>query len=140
MQNEVWNFIIRIISHLDDSEDDERKQIYKCLSLLENLLDFKPAEFANKLMHIDTLIDWFIKELEEGDVGSENYLLTSELLSAIVTNCHDEYKVKFTKTLNAMERLFSVLNKYRKAKKLETEEEYESVANMFDTISATLLI
>lgn len=48
------------------------------------MLDFKPVEVSNKLMHVDTLIDWLIKEVEEGDVRSENYLLGAEVLSTVV--------------------------------------------------------
>jgi hypothetical protein len=67
-------------------------------------------------------------------------LLSAELLSAIVQASHDEYKVKFALTLNGMERLLGVFNRYRKAKTLETEEEHEAIVNLFDIVSATILV
>lgn len=38
------------------------------------MLDSMPSEVSNKLMHVDTLIDWFLMFLMEGDFKSENYL------------------------------------------------------------------
>eukprot|EP00347_Sterkiella_histriomuscorum_P007260 403349645 len=139
IQNEIWNFIVRVLEKLDDNVDDERPQIFKCMSLLENMLDFLPEEVSNKLMHVDMLINWFLQYLHDGDVKSENYLQIAELLFTIVQNCHEEYKAKFTNTLHGMERLLAIINLYRKKRTLQLEEELEAVANIFDTISALLL-
>jgi hypothetical protein len=80
---------------LSDSIEDERKQIFICLGLIENMLDFDSESIGNKLMFSDNLIDVLIKMLEDFDVKSENYLLAAEILATIVSSCHDEYKVKF---------------------------------------------
>ncbi|CDW73679.1 beta-catenin-like protein 1-like [Stylonychia lemnae] len=140
IQNEVWNFLVRVLQKLDDNESEERPQIFKCLSLIENILDQMPSEAANKLMHIDPLIDWFIVFLTEGDRKSENYLQIAELLFSIVSFSHNEYKSKFNITLQGLERLLRVVNRYRKDFKIESEEELEAIANIFDTISALLLV
>jgi hypothetical protein len=70
-------------------------------------------------------------------------LLTAELISTIVSYCHDEYKVKFTKVLTGMERLLGILNRYRKSsndkKKIETEEEHEAIVNIIDTLASSML-
>lgn len=65
-----------MLTKLDDNEEDEeqRKSILQCLKLLENLLDQEPDTTANKLMHIDTLIDWLVNFLEKGNPNSENFL------------------------------------------------------------------
>jgi hypothetical protein len=52
--------LIRLLVKQDDDKDDERKNIMNCLKLFENLLDEEPEKTANKLMHVDTLIDWFL--------------------------------------------------------------------------------
>lgn len=54
-------------------------------------------------------------------------------------NCYEEYKVKFAKTLNGMERLLGILNGYRK-KTLEIEEEHEALVNVIDTLCSLLLV
>jgi hypothetical protein len=48
---------MRIMTKLDDNNDDERGNIGRCLKLFENILDEEPEKTANKLMHVDTLID-----------------------------------------------------------------------------------
>ena len=65
---------MRILVHLNDKDEEQRAQIFKCLSLFENLLDFQPKMVSNKLMHQDNLIDILLKLLEEGDPKSENFL------------------------------------------------------------------
>ena len=131
---------MRILQKLSDEDEEERKQIFRCLSLLENMLDADPVTMANKLMHVDTLIDWLLLFQENGDIRSENHLQSAELLITIVQNSHEEYKSKFATTLNGMERIFCILNRYRKDKQLETEEEYESVVNLVDIVCALLLV
>lgn len=42
--------------------------------------------------------------------------------------------------MQGMERLLAIVNRYRREKKLESEEELEAVANIFDTIAALLLV
>lgn len=74
ISNEVWNFLIRHITKLDDGVDEERKSISQCLKLLENLLDEEPEIASNKLMHVDTLIDWLVLYLEKGNPSSDNFL------------------------------------------------------------------
>ena len=91
-------------------------------------------------MHQDNLLDWILNLLESGDTKSENYLQVSELLSAILTNCDKDYKLKFTVTLQGMERILGIVNMYRRDKTLESEEELESVANIFDSLAALLLV
>jgi beta-catenin-like protein 1 len=139
INNEVWNFITRLVTKFDDSIDEERKSISHCLKLLENLLEEEPLNMSNKLMHIDTLIDWFIIFITNSNPSSENHLQAAEVLFTIVQNCHEEYKVKFAKVLNGMERLLNILNSYRK-KTLELEEEHESLVNIIDTICSLLIL
>ena len=55
---------MRLLNKFDDGVDDERKNIMRCLRLRENLLEEEPEKTANKLMHVDTLIDWFLILLE----------------------------------------------------------------------------
>lgn len=66
--------MLRLLSKLDDNDDDDRNNIMQCLKLLENLLDEEPERMANKLMHVDTLIDWLLIVLEKGNPSSDNYL------------------------------------------------------------------
>jgi hypothetical protein len=66
-------------------------------------------------------------------------LQTAEVLFTIVQNSFEEYKVKFSKTLNGMERILAILNQYRK-KKLELEEEHEALVYLIDTICALILV
>jgi hypothetical protein len=74
VQNEVWNFIIRLLGKFDDNEEDDRNQISRCLKLLDNILEEVPELAANKLMHVDTLIDWLLIFIEKGNPSSDNYL------------------------------------------------------------------
>ena len=66
--------MLRLLTKLDDNDDDDRNNIMQCLKLLENLLDEEPERMANKLMHVDTLIDWLLIVLEKGNPSSDNYL------------------------------------------------------------------
>ena len=66
--------MLRLLTKLDDNDDDDRNNIMQCLKLLENLLDEEPKRMANKLMHVDTLIDWLLIVLEKGNPSSDNYL------------------------------------------------------------------
>lgn len=74
IQNEVWNFIIRMLAKFDDNIDEDRKNIMHCLKLIENILEDQPEKAANKLMHIDTLIDWLLMFIERGNPSSDNFL------------------------------------------------------------------
>ena len=123
---------------LDDNNDDERTNIMHCLKLFEKILDEEPEKTANKLMHVDTLIDWFLIFLEKANPSSDNYLQSAELLFTIVQNAHEEYRVKFAILLNGTERLLEVLNSYRK-KTLELEEEHEALVNIINTLCTLLL-
>ena len=73
-KNEIWNFLARLIVNLNDDEEEERKLLFKCLTFIENLMDQQASTFSNKLMSIDTFIDWLLDFLKFGDVKSENYL------------------------------------------------------------------
>jgi hypothetical protein len=75
---------MRILNKLDDNNDDERKNIMNCLKLFENILDEEPETASNKIMHVDTLIDWMLLFLENGNPSSENYLQVAETLFTIV--------------------------------------------------------
>ena len=66
--------MLRLLTKLEDNDDDDRNNIMQCLKLLENLLDEEPERMANKLMHVDTLIDWLLIVLEKGNPSSDNYL------------------------------------------------------------------
>ncbi len=111
----------------------------KCLNLIENLLEVEPATVANKLMQVDNFIDWLILFLEKGNPSSDNYLQSAELLFTIISESYEDYKVKFTKILNGMERILGILNTYRK-KTLELEEEHEALVNLTDAICSLLMV
>jgi beta-catenin-like protein 1 len=130
---------LRLLNKYDDNNDDERKSIMKCLNLIENLLEVEPATVANKLMQVDNFIDWLILFLEKGNPSSDNYLQSAELLFTIISESYEDYKVKFTKILNGMERILGILNTYRK-KTLELEEEHEALVNLTDAICSLLMV
>lgn len=75
---------MRFLFKFDDNNDDDRKNILNCLKLFENMMEEEPESTANKLMHIDTLIDWFLLFLEKGNPSSDNYLQIAELLFSII--------------------------------------------------------
>lgn len=129
---------MRILVKLDDNNNDERTNIMRCLKLLENILDEDPEKTSNKLMHVDNLIDWFLIFVENGNPSSENYLSSSEILSTIVQNSHEEFKVKFAIKLNGIERILGILNSYRK-KTLELEEEHEALVNLNNILCSLML-
>ncbi len=108
-----------------------------CLKLFENILDEEPEKAANKLMHVDTLIDWLLIFLETANPSSDNYLQCAEILYTIVQNSHSEYKIKFGIMLNGIEKILGILNSYRK-KTLELEEEHESLVNLINIICTLL--
>jgi len=90
-------------------------------------------------MHSDNLIDWLTMHLSKLDQSlSENYLLTSELLSLIILNCSEDYQIKFCVTLNGLETLLQLLNGFRR-EEIQTEEQHEALVNVFNVISATML-
>ena len=111
----------------------------KCLSLIENLLEAEPGTLANKLMQVDNFIDWLLLFLEKGNPSSDNYLQSAELLFTIISESYEDYKVKFTKIMNGMERILGILNTYRK-KALELEEEHESLVNLTDALCSLLMV
>ena len=57
LENDVLGAVVRILSKLDDGVEDEREGIFVGMSLVENLLDLEPLKVANKMMHMDTLVD-----------------------------------------------------------------------------------
>jgi hypothetical protein len=75
---------MRLMFKFDDNNDEDRKNIMNCLKLFENIIDEEPEAVANKLMHIDTLIDWFLIFLEKGNPSSDNYLQISEILFSVI--------------------------------------------------------
>ena len=111
----------------------------KCLNLIENLLEVEPGTIANKLMQVDNFIDWLLLFLEKGNPSSDNYLQSAELLFTIISESYEDYKVKFTKILNGMERILGILNTYRK-KALELEEEHEALVNLTDALCSLLMV
>jgi hypothetical protein len=58
---------LRLLNKYDDNNDDERKSIMKCLSLIENLLEVEPGTLANKLTAVNNFIDWLLLFLEKGN-------------------------------------------------------------------------
>ena len=41
--------------------------VKKCLTLLENIIDYDPLKISDKLMHSDNVIDYLLSNLESRD-------------------------------------------------------------------------
>jgi hypothetical protein len=62
----------------------------------------------------------------------------SELLCTIIQSCHEDYRSKFTQTLNGMTRLLDLVKGCIDVK-LESEEQLSTFQNQFEAISGLLL-
>jgi len=92
VENSIWQLVLRVAvaaSKENQVNADEIEQ--KCLSLIENLLEFDSSKnllgISNKLMLCDNFIDYLIKNIEEQSTTSEKLgsaVLSSELLASIV--------------------------------------------------------
>jgi len=52
------------------------------------LLDEEPEKTANKLMHVDKIIDWLLSMIEKGNPTSDNFLTSAEILFAMISSSH----------------------------------------------------
>ena len=125
IDNSVWTPLLKILmmalAEIKGSQERESADtlVQKCLALLENMLDLQPEVVSNKLMHSDNFIDVLLLMQDRRPSSIYEYADIvhsagcAELLSTIVSSCHDDFKSKFTLTLNGMERLLALINASR---------------------------
>ena len=62
-QNQITNFLLRILVKIDDQSEESEDKIQIVLDLLENMLDIKPLQTADKIVHNDNLIDYILTQI-----------------------------------------------------------------------------
>ena len=136
LENSIFAFLKPILKSLnDDDEKEDRKRIYQCLGLVENLLDLGGSAAAQKFLHDDELVAWLSEFFTSVDTNSENFLFSCEITASLITQAPQEFQQKFAVTQNGIDSIFQVFYQYLEGKVIESEEELEALTNLFDTLS-----
>ncbi|OWA52592.1 Beta-catenin-like protein 1 [Hypsibius exemplaris] len=134
IKEQVVASLIQNMERLDETVKEEADGVHNTLSVLENILEFKPdsSDAVAKL----GLLKWILKRLKLKMPFDANKLYASEILSILVQS-----NVETRRLLGEMDGVDVLLHQLAAFKRHDppTGEEYEMMENLFNCLCSALL-
>jgi len=134
IDNQVFSLMIACIERLDPTIKEEADGIHNALSILENIIEFRPG--VSKDVAEAGFLNWLIKKLKVKVVFDANKLYASEILSILLQN-EPQNRVMFGK-LEAIDSILQQLAYYKRHDPNQ-QEEFEFMENLFNCLCSLLL-
>merc|ERR1719312_1950334 len=134
IDNQVFSLMIAAIERLDETVKEEADGVHNGLSILENIIEFRPA--VAKDVAEAGFLNWLIKKLKVKVPFDANKLYASEILSILLQN-EPQNRVMFGK-LEAIDSILQQLAYYKRHDPTQ-QEEFEFMENLFNCLCSLLL-
>merc|ERR1719225_1061840 len=134
LENQVCSLLVNNLERLDESVKEESDGVHNTLSIVENIVEFKPE--VCKDVAGAGFMNWLIKKLKVKVPFDDNKLYASEILSILLQN--DPANRMMFGELDAIDSLLQQLAYYKRHDPNQAEE-IELMENLFDCLCSLLL-
>eukprot|EP00096_Caligus_rogercresseyi_P012821 TRINITY_DN5495_c0_g1_i3.p1 TRINITY_DN5495_c0_g1~~TRINITY_DN5495_c0_g1_i3.p1 ORF type:complete len:575 (+),score=208.91 TRINITY_DN5495_c0_g1_i3:50-1774(+) len=134
--NQIAPLLVQNLERLSPlTEEDNNDGIHNTLSIIENLVEFRP-EMSREIAEAGILL-WLSKRLKARIEFDANKLYASEILSILLQN-EERNRVSFGEIQGAMDSMLQQLAYYKRHEPNSVEEN-EMLENVFDCLCSLLL-
>jgi len=140
MTNQVSALLIQNMERLNESVREESDGIHNTLSIVENLIEYRPEQVCKDIAQESGLLTWLVKKLKVKVPFDNNKLYASEILSILLQNEPDNRRalVELTGVSSPMDSMLQQLAFYKRHNP-KTAEEQEMMENLFNCLCSLLL-
>lgn len=131
----VETLVQQALQKLNEQDQDESDAVHNALSIIENLLDFKPE--ANEICVSQGLFEWLMTRATKKGTFDSNKLFASQLLHMLLQST-ESARQKLTEKRDGIDLLLRALASYKRHDP-NTPDEYEHMENLFDALCASLM-
>ena len=133
----VLALVVDVLYRSDETVTEEAESVYHALSLLENMLELKPA-VAERLVagasDQKPIQGWLLRRVGAPEHDS-NRLYASEILTILLQGSDENKRVLSGPGCNGVEAVLQAIARFRKVDPAKGEEE-EFLENLFDALCA----
>uniref|UniRef100_A0A915LKU6 Beta-catenin-like protein 1 n=1 Tax=Meloidogyne javanica TaxID=6303 RepID=A0A915LKU6_MELJA len=131
----VETLVQQVLGRLNEGEQDEADAIHNALTIIENLLDFRPE--ANEICVSQGLFEWLMIRGTKKGAFDANKLFASQLLHMLLQSSASA-RIKLTEKRDGVDLLLRALATFKKHDP-SSPDEYEHMENLFDALCASLM-
>ncbi|VDK79509.1 unnamed protein product [Litomosoides sigmodontis] len=131
----IETLVQQSIERLDESVKDEADAIHNALSVVENVLDFRPS-FADVCVE-QGLFAWLLRRATQRGALDANKMFASELLSLLLQSTELARK-RLTEKVDGFDLLLRALATYKRHDPGSADER-EHMENLFNAVCAALM-
>ncbi|KAI1729644.1 catenin-beta-like, arm-motif containing nuclear domain-containing protein [Ditylenchus destructor] len=131
----IETLVQQAINRLNEEIQDEADATHNALSVIENLLDFRPD--ASTLCVEQGLFQWLLTRATKKGQFDANKLFASQLLASLLQST-EEARKKLTEKVDGIDLLLRALASYKRHDP-GSPDEFEHMENLFDALCASLL-
>lgn len=136
VSNQISALLVQNLDRLNESVKEESDGIHNTLSIVENLIEFRP-EVCKEVADAGLLV-WLTKKLKVKMAFDNNKLYASEILSILLQNEPENRKVFSDIAGSPLDSMLQQLAYYKRHNPA-TAEEQEMMENLFDCLCSLLL-
>jgi len=134
--NQISALLVQNLDRLNENSKEESDGIHNTLSIVENLIEFKP-EICKEVADAGLLV-WLTKKLKVKMPFDNNKLYASEILSILLQNEPENRKVFSDIAGSPLDSMLQQLAYYKRHNPGNAEEQ-EMMENLFDCLCSLLL-
>jgi len=136
--NQVSALLIQNMERLNEGVREESDGIHNTLSIVENLIEFRPEVICKEIAQESGLLTWLVKKLKVKVAFDNNKLYASEILSILLQNEPENRRALVELPGSPMDSMLQQLAYYKRHNPT-TAEEQEMMENLFNCLSSLLL-
>jgi len=130
----VETIVQQALQRLNEEIQDESDAITNALTIIENMLDFRPD--ASNVCVQQGLFQWLLTRATKKSPFDGNKLFASQLLHILLQST-EEARIKITEKQDGIDPILRALAAYKRHDP-QSLDEYEHMENLFDALCATL--
>eukprot|EP00249_Psilotum_nudum_P019647 c27357_g1_i1 orf=282-1895(-) len=134
VENNALELLVQNLSRLEESEPDEATAVFNTLSILENMIEVKPA-VGELVCERTKLLRWLLNRIKVREFDG-NKLYSSEILAILLQNI--TINQRRVGQLNGVDTILQAVALY-KSRDPKTSEEEEMLENLFDCLCSVLM-
>lgn len=134
IENNALELLVQNLSRMEESEPDEASAVFNTLSVLENMVEVRPA-VAEMVCERTKLLRWLLNRIKAREFDS-NKLYASEILAILLQN--SAVNQRRVGQLNGVDTILQAVALY-KSKDPKTGEEEEMLENLFGCLCSVVM-
>lgn len=134
IENNALELLVQNLSRMEENEPDEASAVFNTLSVLENMVEVRPA-VAEMVCERTKLLRWLLNRIKAREFDS-NKLYASEILAILLQN--SAINQRRVGQLNGVDTILQAVALY-KSKDPKTGEEEEMLENLFGCLCSVVM-